>query len=138
MAMAGSDWQRGSAILLREEGRIRYRYRHDDTLRQIVHKRAAYSPLELVTVPTPIVAVHAVRLRSPHSSVGWMARQCVLADTNAPTSVTLPLTDGQQCWNFLLSMMSSPGTYSVTFVIDTETSPWPTMSLTSCRLDRTT
>ena len=62
----------------------------------------------------------------------------ILANTDAPTSVTIATTIPDQCWNFLLSMMSTPGTYSVTVVTDTETNPFPTTTVTSCRLDRST
>jgi len=62
----------------------------------------------------------------------------ILANTNAPTTATIATSIPDQCWKFLFSMMSTPGTYSVTVVTDTETNPWPTTTLTSCRLDRST
>jgi len=77
-------------------------------------------------------SVTGIQYGSPTSITG------TLANTDAPTTVTIGTSLPDQCWKFLFSMMSTPGTYSVTVVTDTEANPWPTTTLTSCRLDRST
>jgi hypothetical protein len=63
----------------------------------------------------------------------------VFTGDTAPTTVALPLTGLDSCATFVFAMLSNPGTYGLTVVVDFETDPATGhvfTTLTSCRLDR--
>lgn len=64
----------------------------------------------------------------------------VFAGASAPTTVALPLSGLDYCANLVYGMLSNPGVYGLTVVVDSESDPtipgYVITTLVSCRLDR--